>query len=100
MLEFARQDSFVQLVEVNELDQVGEFGVPIVEAEEGLPVILALGRQKKTRSSAAMPREQRGPGQNRHRALPAWVCPKGYTRSQQGGQEGAVRCLRWALPSP
>ena len=48
MLQSARQDPFVQLVKVNKLDQVREFGVPVVKAEEGLPVILALERHKKT----------------------------------------------------
>lgn len=41
MLQSAWQDPFVQLVKVNELDQVREFGVPVVKAEECLPVVLA-----------------------------------------------------------
>lgn len=48
MLEFARQGSFVQLVKVNKLDQVREFGVPVVKAEEHLSIILALERHKDT----------------------------------------------------
>ena len=32
---------FCQLVKVNKLDQVREFGVPVVKAEECLPIILA-----------------------------------------------------------
>ena len=41
MLQSARQDPFVQLVKVNKLDQVREFGVPVVKAEVCLPMILA-----------------------------------------------------------
>ena len=39
---------FFQLLKVNKLDQVREFGVPVVKAEECLPVILALERHNET----------------------------------------------------
>lgn len=41
MFQLARQDSSVQLVKVHELDQVGKPGLPLVQAEEQLPVLLA-----------------------------------------------------------
>ena len=41
VLQSARQDPFVQLVKVNKLDQVREFGVPVVKAKVYLPIILA-----------------------------------------------------------
>lgn len=75
VLQFARQDSFVELVKVNELDQVGEFGVPVVKAEEHLPVILALEGHKNTR-------RVRGhtPGDKEH--------DNGVTARDRGGQVG------------
>lgn len=42
MLEFTRQDSSVELVELHQLDQVGEFGGPVVKAEEDLAVLFTL----------------------------------------------------------
>lgn len=47
MLQLAGQNTFVELVEVDQLDQVGELGVPIIQSEEGLPIILALQRHRK-----------------------------------------------------
>jgi hypothetical protein len=47
VLQFARQDSFVELVKVNQLDQVRELGVPVVQAEKRLSIVLALERHKK-----------------------------------------------------
>lgn len=46
VLQLAGQHALVELVEVDQLDQVGELGVPVVQAEEDLPVVLALWRQK------------------------------------------------------
>lgn len=48
MLQFARQHSFVELVEVDQLNQIREFGVPVVQSEEGLPFVLELEGHKKT----------------------------------------------------
>lgn len=47
MLQLAGQNTFVELVEVDQLDQVGELGVPIIQSEECLPIILALQRHRK-----------------------------------------------------
>lgn len=47
MLQLAGQNTFVELVEVDQLDQVGELGVPIIQSEESLPIILALQRHRK-----------------------------------------------------
>lgn len=55
MPQFARQDSFVELVEVHELDQVGELGVPVVKAEVDLPVILALWGHENTHHVSGRP---------------------------------------------
>lgn len=46
MLQLAGQDAFVELVEVDQLNQIRELGVPIIQSEEGLPIILALRTQK------------------------------------------------------
>lgn len=42
MSQFARQHPSVQLVELHQLDQVGEFGGAVVKAEEDLAVLFAL----------------------------------------------------------
>lgn len=47
MLQLAGQDAFVELVEVDQLNQIRELGVPIIQSEEGLPIILALLRDRK-----------------------------------------------------
>lgn len=40
VLQLAGQNTFVELVEVDQLDQIGELGVPIIQSEECLPIIL------------------------------------------------------------
>lgn len=42
MSQFTRQHSSVELVELHQLDQVGEFGGAVVKAEENLSVVFAL----------------------------------------------------------
>lgn len=65
VFQLARQDPLVELVEVDKLDQVREFGVPIIEAEEHLPVILALRDTRTLAGLEATPqRQNREPGQH------------------------------------
>lgn len=47
MFQLAGQNTFVELVEVDQLDQIGELGVPIIQSEEGLPIILTLWGHRK-----------------------------------------------------
>lgn len=42
MFEFTRQHSSVELVELHQLNQVGEFGSAVVKAEEDLAVFFTL----------------------------------------------------------
>lgn len=46
MFEFTRQHSSVELVELHQLDQVGEFGGAVIKAEEDLAVVLTLQESK------------------------------------------------------
>lgn len=48
MLEFAREDSSVELVELHQLDQVREFGGAVVKAEEHLTVLFTLKLPEQT----------------------------------------------------
>lgn len=41
VLQLAGQNTLVELVEINQLDQVGELGVSVIQGEECLPIILA-----------------------------------------------------------
>lgn len=53
VLELAGQHPLVELVEVDELDQVGELGVPVVQAEEHLPLLLTLRDTRHSQVSAS-----------------------------------------------
>lgn len=46
VLQLAGQNTSVELVEVDQLDQIRELGVPIIQSEESLPIVLALQRHK------------------------------------------------------
>lgn len=42
MFEFTRQHPSVELVELHQLNQVGEFGGPLIKAEENLAILFTL----------------------------------------------------------
>lgn len=44
MFEFTRQHSSVELVELHQLNQVGEFGGAVIKAEEDLAVLFTLSK--------------------------------------------------------
>lgn len=46
MFEFTRQNSSVELVELHQLNQVGEFGGAVIKAEEDLAVLFTLPSSK------------------------------------------------------
>ena len=46
MFEFTRQHSSVELVELHQLNQVGEFGGAVIKAEEDLSVLFTLAASK------------------------------------------------------
>lgn len=67
MFEFTRQHSSVELVELHQLDQVGEFGGAVVKAEEDLAVLFALrrgeaGGERERARPAARRKAPRGEG--------------------------------------
>lgn len=105
MLEFARQDSFVQLVEVNELDQVRESGVPVVKAEEHLPIVLILRDTRTlTRLETYLRGRKRAHGQ-RLLQLPVVRFLHQAHGSARRARKGQGRrlgegCWGWELPSP
>lgn len=45
MFEFARQHSSVELVELHQLNQVGELGGAVIKAEEALAILFTLAAQ-------------------------------------------------------
>lgn len=62
VFELAGQHSSVQLVELHQVDQVGELGGAVVEAEEHLAVLLALSNKAQTE-------ERRGGGREGERTI-------------------------------
>lgn len=59
MFELAGQHSSVQLVELHQVDQVGELGGAVVQAEEHLAVLLALSHQADSGGEREKRRERR-----------------------------------------
>lgn len=49
VFELAGQHASVELVELHQVDQVGELGGAVVQAEEHLAVLLALSKQSPDR---------------------------------------------------
>lgn len=60
VFELAGQHSSVQLVELHQVDQVGELGGAVVEAEEHLAVLLTLSHQADSGGEREREKEREG----------------------------------------